>query len=462
MSDTAKLRPNGVTIDPAAVRALRALVNGPVILRGEAGYASARRVWNGSIDRHPALIVLCTDSADVVAAVIFARQQGLPVAVRSGGHNVAGRGLCDDGLVIDLSRMNRVRVDPAARTVRVEAGVRLGDLDRQTHAHGLAVPAGVVSTTGIAGLALGGGVGWLVRKYGMTCDNILSCEVVTAAGEVLVASATENADLFWGLRGGGGNFGIVTSFLFRAHPVSTVLGGLIVYPRDQAAAVIRHYRAVMATAPDELTAYAALLATPDGMPAVAIAGCYCGDPAEGERVLAPLRGFRQPLIDSIQPLPFPEMQRLIDDTAPDGHQYYWKSCFLDDLSDAAIDILIAHAARASSPLSTVVIELYGGAAARVAPGDTAVGERRALFNIGILGQSAEPDRAERHVVWARDLWTALQPHATGSYLGNFASDEGGEAVRAAFGANYARLAALKAKYDPDNILSLNQQILPAS
>lgn len=462
MSHTQKQRPDRVTIDPGAVRALRSVVNGPVILRGDAGYGAARRVWNGSIDRHPALIVLCTDSADVVAALLFARKQELAVAVRSGGHNVAGRGLCDDGLVIDLSRMNRVSVDPASRTVRVQAGVRLGDLDRQTHAHGLAVPAGVVSTTGIAGLALGGGVGWLVRKYGMTCDNILSCEVVTAAGEVVVASATENADLFWGLRGGGGNFGVVTSFLFQAHPVSTVLGGLIVYPRDQASAVIRHYRAVMATAPDELTAYAALLATPDGTPAVAIAGCYCGDPAEGERVLAPLRGFRTPLIDSIQPLPFPEMQRLIDDTAPDGHRYYWKSCFLADLSDAAIDLLIAHAARANSPLSTVVIELYGGAAARVAPGATAIAQRGTLYNIGIYGQSAEADRDERHVGWARDLWTALQPHATGFYLGNFASDEGGDAVRAAFGDNYDRLAALKATYDPDNVFSLNQKIPPAA
>ncbi len=285
---------------------------GEVIVPSDAGYDSARRIWNASIDKRPGVIARCSGVADVVRTVKFARANDLLVSVRGGGHNVAGRALCDDGIVIDLSAMRGVVVDPQSRTVRVQGGATLADVDRETHAYGLAVPTGTVSRTGIAGLTLGGGVGWLVRKYGLTCDNLLSCEVVTAEGKLVTASETTNPDLFWGLRGGGGNFGIVTSFLIKTHPVSTVLSGLILYPRSQASAVLNQYRAFMTTAPEELTAYGALIWTPEGTPVVGIAGCYCGELAEGERVLRPLRAFGSPVLDAIQPMPFPAMQKLLE------------------------------------------------------------------------------------------------------------------------------------------------------
>jgi len=291
---------DGAAIPKAPIEAFRREFRGRALLPGDAGYDSARRIWNASIDKHPGLIARCSEVADVVRAVKFSRANNLLVAVKSGGHNVAGRALCDDGIVIDLSAMNRVSVDAQRRRVRVQAGALLGDVDRETHPHGLAVPAGVVSKTGIAGLTLGGGVGWLVRKYGLTCDNVLSCEVVTAEGELVTANNEINADLFWGLRGGGGNFGIVTSFLYRAHPVSTVLGGVIAYKRDQAGAMLRYYREFMPAAPDELTVYAGLISLPDGTPAVGVMAWYCGDLTEGERVLEPLRTFGSPiLVDQI-------------------------------------------------------------------------------------------------------------------------------------------------------------------
>src|SRR5438270_10994246 len=295
----------GAALDRATIEAFRRGFCGQALLPGDAGYDSARRIWNASIDKHPGLIARCSDAADVVRAVKFSCANNLLVAVKSGGHNVAGRALCDDGIVIDLSAMNRVSVDPERRTVRVQAGALLGDVDRETHAHGLAVPTGVVSKTGIAGLTLGGGGGWLVRKYGLTFGNVLSCEVVTAEGEIVTADAGTNADLFWGLRGGGGNFGIVTSLLYQAHPVSTVLGGVIAYARDQAAAMLHYYRDFMPAAPDELTAYAGLISMPDGTPAVGVMACYCGDLTEGERILNPPHAFGSPLFDAIRPMAFP-------------------------------------------------------------------------------------------------------------------------------------------------------------
>jgi FAD/FMN-containing dehydrogenase len=450
----------GAAVDGARVDAFRRDFHGQVILPGEDGYESARRIWNACIDRRPGLIARCTGVADVIHAVKFARAHDLLVAVRSGGHNVGGRALCDDGIVIDLSRMKGVFVDPRAHTVLVQGGATLGDLDRETHVYGLAVPAGVVSKTGIAGLTLGGGVGWLVRKYGLTCDNLLSCEVVTAEGSVVTASEGLNQDLFWGLRGGGGNFGIVTSFLFRAWPVSTVLGGLIVYPREQAAAVLRHYRDYIATAPEDLTAYAALMSTPDGTPAVAIIACHSGDPAEGERALRPLRNFGSPLLDTIQPMPFPAMQKLLDDANPEGGYNYWKATFVEALSDAAIDLIVEHANRARSPLSAVVVEYYGGPAGRVGTSDTAFAQRQAQYNVGIMAQWTDGASGDPHIDWARGLWDAMRPHSSGHYLLNFISEEPADVIRAAFGANHARLVELKKKYDPSNFFSLNQNVSP--
>jgi hypothetical protein len=453
-------RRNGAAVDKALIDTFQNDFRGQVILPGDAGYDRARRIWNASIDKHPGLIARCSGVADIVCAVKFARANDLFVAVRSGGHNVAGRALCDDGIVIDLSAMKGVFVDPQRRTVRVQAGATLGDVDRETHLHGLAVPVGVVSRTGIAGLTLGGGVGWLVRKYGLTCDNVLSCEVVTAEGAIVTADADTNADLFWGLRGGGGNFGIVTSFLYRAHPVSAVLGGLIIYARDQAGAVIRHYRAFMASAPEELTAYAGLISTPDGKPAVGVIACYCGDLTEGERVLKPLRAFGSPILDAIQPMPFPAMQKLVEGSFPDGTYNYWKSTFLKELSDEAIDLIIEHANRAQSPLSGVVIEFYGGAAGKVGHADTAFTQRQAEYNVGITAQWTDAAESEKHIGWARDLWDALKPYSSGGYLLNFLSDENPDAIRAAFGSNHARLVELKTKYDPTNFFSLNQNVVP--
>jgi FAD/FMN-containing dehydrogenase len=460
MATTKLQRRDGAVVEQALVDAFRDGFHGQVFLPDDAGYDAARRIWNASIDKRPGLVARCAGVADVVAAVRFARTNDLLAAVRSGGHNVAGRALCDDGIVIDLSAMKGIFVDPHSRTARVQAGATLGDIDRETHLHGLAVPAGVVSRTGIAGLTLGGGVGWLVRKYGLTCDNLLACEVVSADGEVVIADAERNADLFWGLRGGGGNFGIVTSFLFRAHPVSTVLGGVILYPRDQAAALLRHYRTFIASAPEELTAYAGLLSTPEGTPAAGVIVCYCGDVAEGQRVLQPLRAFGQPMVDAVQPMPFPAMQKLLDDAFPDGTFNYWKSTFLEELSDAAIGVLVEHANRASSPLSAVVLEFYGGAATRIGQGETAFAQRRAEYNAGIMAQWTDPAESDRHTAWARETWDALQPFSSGAYLGNFASDEAPQAVRQAFAGNLARLAELKQRYDPTNFFSLNQNVTP--
>lgn len=398
--------------------------------------------------------------ADIVHAVKFAHENDLLVAVKSGGHNVGGRALCDDGIVIDLSVMKGIFVDPELRTVRVQAGATLGDVDRETHLHGLAIPTGVVSKTGIAGLTLGGGSGWLVRKYGLTCDNLLSCDVVTAEGKLVTANNEINADLFWGLRGGGGNFGIVTSFLYRAHPVSTVLGGLLVYARDQAGAVIRRYRDFMTTAPDELTAYAGVISMPDGTPAVGLLVCYCGDTADGERVLKPLRTFGSPVVDAIQPMPFPIMQNLAGELSPDNSHNYMRSTFLKELSDEVIDLLVEHGNRAQSPLSRIVIQFFGGAVGRVGHADTAFAQRQAEYYVGIETQWTDLAESEAHIRWTRTLSDALKPYSSGGYLLNFLGGEEIDAVRAAFGSNHARLVELKTKYDPTNFFSLNQNVAP--
>jgi FAD/FMN-containing dehydrogenase len=443
------------------IEGFRTAFRGEVIQPGDAGYETARKIWNASIDKRPGIIARCSGVADVVAAVNFARESELLVAVRGGGHNVAGRALCDDGIVIDLSGMKGIRVDARNHTARVQGGATLGDVDRETHVFGLAVPAGVVSKTGIAGLTLGGGVGWLVRKYGLTCDNVISFDIVTADGKARVASANENDDLFWALRGGGGNFGVVTSFEFRAHPVSTVLGGLIIYPRDRAVEVLRFFRDFTQSAPEELTAYAAMVHTPDGIPAVAVIPCYCGDVTEGEEVLKPLRTFSSPLVDMIQPMPFPQMQTLLDGAFPEGNHNYWKSTFLRELSDDAIGVLVEHANRATSPLTGVTIEYYGGAASRVGVFETAFAQRQAQYSVAIVAQWTDPGESERHIKWARELSDSISPFSSGAYLLNFLGEEGEDTIRAAFGPNYDRLMAVKKKYDPKNFFRLNQNIKPA-
>lgn len=440
---------------------LRNGFHGEIFEPGDAGYEDARKIWNASVVKRPAAIARCSGVADVVTAVNYGRSSGLLTAIRGGGHNVGGRALCDDGIVIDLSRMRAVYVDPLSRKVRVQGGATLGDLDRETHVFGLAVPAGVVPKTGVAGLTLGGGVGWLVRKYGMTIDNLLSAQVVLADGRVLTASASENQDLFWGLRGGGGNFGVVVSFEFQAHPVGMVLGGLLVYPRAMAYDVLRNFRDFMKTAPDELTVYAAMLTMPDGMQVVAVIPCYCGDLEEGERVLAPLRAFGPPAMDAVQPLPFPVMQGLLAPSFPDGNHNYWKAVMMETLPDEAIAAAVAQANAATSPLSFVVIECYGGAAGRVANDMMAFPHRHLLWDVIIAGQWTDAGETDRHRAWARAAAAALEPFADrGKLLAVLDYDD--EDASPAFGSNRARLAEIKKKYDPENFFRVNQNIRVAS
>ncbi len=452
---------DSVAVSDDAVAALEAAVWGQVIGPMDAQYESARHIWNASIEKYPGLIVRCRGLADVVAAVRFARDQRVLVSIRGGGHNVGGRALCDGGLVIDLSLMKGIHVDPRARRVRAQPGVLLGELDRETHVHGLAVPLGVVSRTGIAGLTLGGGVGWLCRKYGLACDNVVSFEIVTADGEILHVSAEDHPDLFWALRGGGGNFGVVTSFEYQLHPVRMVLGGLVVHPRERATELLQFYRGFTQSAPDELATYAALLHTPDGTAVAALAVCYCGDLDEGARVLEPLRAFGPPLVDAIQPMPMPVAQTLFDAAVPDGNQNYWKSAFLRELSDEAIETIVSHANRATSPLTAILIEQYGGAAGRVPAGDTAFAQRHAQYDLGILTQWTRPDEWQRHIGWTREFAAAMTPYQSGAYLLNFLGEEQDDTIRAAFGSNYARLVEVKTKYDPTNFFRVNQNIVPS-
>jgi FAD/FMN-containing dehydrogenase len=449
-------------VDAAAVNGLRARMRGPVVTAADAGYDAARRIWNAMIDKRPGLIARCAGAADVLEAVRFAEENEVMVSVRGGGHNVAGTAVCDGGLMIDLSPMRGIQVDPGTRTAWAQPGLLWQEFDHETQAFGLATTGGVVGETGIAGLTLGGGVGWLVRKHGLACDNLLAADVVTAEGQLRRATSTENGDLFWALRGGGGNFGVVTAFQYRLHPLSMVLGGLVIHPRAAARDVIRFHRDFVTSAPEELTSYVALLTAPDGHPVVAMASCYCGDLREGERVLKPLREFGHPLIDDMKPMPYGAMQGLFGPAFPWGNRNYWKSSFLRALPDAAVDAVVEHADRGTSPLSAVVLEYYGGAASRIPTGATAFPHREAAYNFLVLGQWSDPAEDTAQMRWARDCWEAVRPWSTGAvYMNALSDDEGVKAVRDAYGANYARLASLKAKLDPRNLFRLNQNIAPA-
>jgi FAD binding domain/Berberine and berberine like len=459
------------TLEPAAVDELGRTFRGTLVGQEHPAYDEQRHVWNGSIDRHPAIVARCAGVADVIAALRFARESGARIAVRSGGHSFPGLSVCDDGVVIDLEPMKGIRVDPDRRTVRAQAGVRLGELDHETQAFGLAVPAGIVTHTGLAGLTLGGGIGWLMRKYGLTIDQLISADVVTADGELVRASATENADLFWGLRGGGGNFGIVTEFEFRLNPVGPiVLAGPILWPMEDSPGVLRFYRDWIADAPDELTTIvvhrhapplAAIPAELHGRPVVGVIVCYAGTVDDGERIVRPLRAHGRPLADLCQPKPFVQHQAMFDASFPSGWWYYFRSCDVAELSDEVIEITADHALRMTSPLTAFPIFQLGGAVGRVGEEDTVFGGRRAgfTFNINATTDTAEGFDEERG--WARGLWDALAPYHTGVYV-NYLMDEGPERVRQAFGAaKLGRLQALKMKYDPENVFRLNQNIRPA-
>jgi FAD/FMN-containing dehydrogenase len=449
----------------------RSEFRGEIIQPGDGAYESARRVWNGAIDRHPALVARATGAADVRAAVRFARDRDLPLAVRGGGHNVAGTAVCDGGVVLDCSPLKGVWVDPAARTARAQAGLLWGELDRETQGFGLATTGGIISHTGIAGLTLGGGIGWLMRKHGLAADNLLSADVVTAEGECLRASEREHADLFWGLRGGGGNFGVVTSFEYRLHPVGPiVLAGVLLHPAARAREVLAFYRDYVASAPDELTTIAVLRMAPPapflppqvhGQPVVVIGACYAGPVEEGERAVARLRRFGEPLVDLIRPTPYVAHQALFDATAPHGLGYYWKSEYLPPLGDALIDTLVEHAWRVATPESYTIIFHLGGAVGSADPEASAFEDRRAAHAVVIDAVWSEPARAADAIGWTRDFWEAVRPHATGRLYVNFLGEEGQDRVRAAYGAaKYERLRALKRTYDPTNCFRLNQNVAP--
>jgi FAD/FMN-containing dehydrogenase len=450
-------------LDAEALESLRTRVRGQVLTAADGGYDAARRIWNAMIDKRPALIVRCAGAADVREAVRFAAAHEIVVSVRGGGHNVAGTAVCDGGLMIDLSPMKGVRVDPAARTAWAQPGLLWQEFDHETQAYGLATTGGIVGETGIAGLTLGGGVGWLVRKHGLTCDNLLAADVVTADGELRHASAESEQDLFWAIRGGGGNFGVVTAFKYRLHEVSTILGGLVIHPRAAARDVIRFHRDFVTSAPEELTSYVALITTPDGIPVVAMAACYCGDLHEGERVLRPLREFGSPMVDAINAIPYAGMQGLFGPAFPWNNRNYWKSSYLRELPDAAVDAIVEQADRCPSPLSALVVEYYGGAVTRVAADATAFPHREANFNVLMVGQWRDAAEDALHVQWARDAWERITPWSSGAvYMNALSEGEGQQAVRAAYGANYPRLAALKAQFDPKNLFRLNQNIRPAA
>ena len=444
-----------------AVDEFKKTLGGELIAPDDGGYEEARKVWNANIDRRPGLIVRPTGVADVINTVNFARDHALLVAVRGGAHSFAGTGVCDGGLVIDLSRMKGIRVDPVRQTVRAEAGVRWGEFDRETQAFGLATPGGVVADTGIAGLTLGGGHGWLGYKYGLVSDNLTSVDIVTADGTCRVASDTEHADLFWGVRGGGGNFGVVTSFEYRLYPVGPVLAGLVFHPFENAKDVLKFYRDFSSTTHDQLTTYSALLTSPDGAKVVVIGVCYTGTLEDGERLVAPVRKFGPPLMDQIRPMAYTELQTTFEAGFPPRNQYYEKVHFLREIRDEAISLLIDHFSRVSSPLSSSFFQQTGGAMQR---GNTAYAHRDALYNFILVAQWLDPKESQRHVRWTRDLWEALQPYSTGGFYVNDIGreeDDGADRVRAAYGHNYERLAALKKQYDPDNLFRHNQNIKPA-
>ena len=451
-------------LEAATVADFRAALRGPVLCPTDTGYEDARSIWNAHITTRPALIVRCVGVADVLASVTFAHTHQLLVAVRGGGHNFPGTSLCAGGMVIDLSLMTSVRVDARTQTARAEGGAKWGHFDRETQAFGLATTGGTDSDTGIGGLTLGGGLGWLGGKYGLACDNLIAADLVTADGQVHTASATENPELLWGLRGGCGNFGVVTSLAYQLHPVGTLVAGLVVYPLAHATEVLRCYRELAATTPDALNTACAMRTLPDGTRVVGIGVCYNGPQAAAARALQPLQRLGQPLLNTIQPQSYHQVQHLLDGVTPAGHQYYGKSHFMAGLDDAAIATLMAHFSQVSSPLSVVVFQQLGNAANRVPVEATAFGHRQARYNLNLIGQWTVREEAERHIQWVRTAWEAMVPYGTGGvYVTNVGSeaDEGAAVMRAAYGANYERLVALKQQYDPSNFFRHNQNINPA-
>ena len=454
------------------IETLKAGMRGHVILPDDPGYDDSRRIWNAMIDRHPAAIAQCTGAADVMHAVRVAHEHGLLVSVRGGGHNIAGSALCDDGLTIDLSGMRSVHIDPDARRACVEPGATLGDLDHEAQAFGLATPVGINSTTGVAGLTLGGGFGWLTRTYGLTVDTLIAADVVTADGRRLRASADDNADLFWAIRGGGGNFGVVTQFVFALHEVGPeVLSGLVVYPLAQAQAVLHRYRDYVRDIPDELCVWAVLRTAPPlpflpeqvhGSEVVIFAFMHAGDIDEGRGLIEPIRHFGEPVGEHIGPMPYVAWQQAFDPLLAPGARNYWKSHNFTELGDSAIGTVVDYAGRLPSAQCEIFIALLGGAANRVAADATSYVHRDVRFVMNVHGRWDRPDQDEQCVGWSREFFSAMAPYASGGVYVNFMTGEETDRVAAAYGANYQRLARIKQHYDPDNLFHLNQNIRPAA
>ena len=447
-----------------AVSKIASAFSGELLRPGDAGYDDARRVHNGMMDKRPALIARCRGVADVVDAINLARDLGLELAVRGGGHNVAGRATVESGVMVDLSLMKGTHVDASHQTVRAQGGVTWAELNRETQLHGLAVTGGVVSTTGIAGLTLGGGIGWLMGSYGLALDNLESVELVTADGRVLRANAEEHPDLFWAVRGGGGNFGVVTSFEFRLFAVGPmVTGGLIAYPFDSARDMLRFYRDFTASVPDEHTVAATLVHAPDGSGTklAAMVACHCGSLPEGETAVRPLKEFGFPVMDALGSLPYCQLNSMLDDGYPKGALNYWKSSFLAELSDDAIDTMIEHFARCPTPMGQLLLEHVHGAATRVGARDTAFPHRAAGYNFLVVSQTMDQAISDRCTAWVRETYAAMEPFiAPGRYVNYLDDDETGDSVPAAYGPNYRRLQEIKTKYDPNNFFHLNQNIFP--
>jgi FAD/FMN-containing dehydrogenase len=438
---------------------LRGAVRGQVIGRGEAEYETARRVFNAMIDRRPAVIVRCTGAADVMACVRFAREKELLVSVRSGGHGVAGLAVCDDGLVIDLSRMKTMRIDPRRRVARCDPGLTLAEFDRETEAFGLATTMGTISMTGITGLTLGGGLGWLQGRHGLACDNLISADVVTADGKLLLASEEENADLFWALRGGSGNFGVVTSMEFRLYEQGPVFAGLVAHPMGDCAAALGFLRDFAGSAPDELAMMGAVLTLPDGLTITGLAGCYSGEVKKGEQVLKPLRSFGKPLVDQFQVMPYTTFQKAMDWWAEPGKQHYWRSGFLRELPDSTVGVMAKYGANKTMKRSGFGLEFLGGKASRIAPDATAFAHRKARYNLLLLGSWDDASEHALGMKWVNEFWDEMKPSiGDAAYVNYLGADEPAERVRGAYGANYARLEAVKAKYDPENFFRMNQNI----
>lgn len=454
----------------ASLDLLKTNLRGQLIQPGDGHYEAARKVYNGMIDRCPRLIARCRDVADVITAVRFARDHDLPAAIRGGGHNAAGLGVCDDGLVIDLASMKGIRVNPEARTVRVEGGCTWGDVDHATHAFGLAVPNGAISTTGVAGLTLGGGIGHLTRRFGLTIDNLIAADMVLADGRFLTVDHEQHPDLFWAIRGGGGNFGVVTSFLFRAHPVHTDYAGPMLWHLDQAPELLRWYGQFITEAPEDLTGFLAFLVVPPGPPfpkelhnttMCAIVWCYTGPPETADETFKPIRAQWPPALDLVGPMPHPALQSMFDAIYPPGLQWYWKADFVNQLTDESIAINVQYGSQPPTMLSTTHLYPINGAVHRVRPGDTAWTWRDSTWAQVIVAVDPDPASNDRMIAWAKDYWNALHPHSAGGAYINFMMEEGDDRIRATYRDNYDRLVAIKSQYDPSNFFRVNQNIKPS-